>query len=228
MAESTATLGGLVASRPRLAPVFERLGLDYCCGGQQTLAEACSERELDPSTVIAMLEVFEAEDAAQPDDVTGLSVAELSEHIVVHHHQPLRPQMDRISELLAKVVRAHGDQDPTTHRLQARFDALRAELEEHMLLEEEELFPACRALERGDRASPLGGDLLTQLEDTHSSTGAALAELREIGGDYRPENAHCTTHRVLLSELSAFELELHQHIHEENNILFPQVRGLLG
>ena len=94
-----------------------------------------------------------------------------------------------------------------------------------MRFEEEWLFPACRALEQDHGGAAPDGELLAQLEDTHSLAAEALRGLRELGRDYRPETAHCTTHRVLLHALSEFEVDLHQHIHEENNVLFPKVRG---
>lgn len=229
LASPAATLGGIVAARPHVASLFEQLGLDYCCGGQKTLEQSCRERGLDAATVGALLEALEtaASGRSVEHDVGGLSIAELSEHIVSQHHEPLGPQMERIDELLVKVTRAHGAEDPGTHVLRQYFTALEADLSRHMRLEEDELFPACRALEREDDGRPPGGELLERLEDTHEETGAALAELRELANDYRPESAHCTTHRVLLNELSAFERELHQHIHEENNVLFPKVRGLI-
>lgn len=222
----TATLGGLVAERPQTASLFERLGLDYCCGGRQTLEEACRTRGLDPATVGAMLAALEdgSATAEHAHGLTGASVDELCEHIVNKHHEPLRGALPRISELLGKVVRAHGDEDPSVHHLEDLFSRTRAELEDHMRLEEDSLFPACRAIVVDDGARP-DGELLARLEDTHASTGEALRRLRELGHDYRPETAHCTTHRVLLHELDEFERDLHLHIHEENNILFPKVRG---
>lgn len=221
------TLGGIVAARPQAAALFERLGLDYCCGGGQTLEDACRERDLEAAAIQTELEQLEAKaDDDQDHDVAGLTISELSEHIVGSHHEPARAQMDRIAELLTKVVRAHGERDPSTHVLQQRFATLQADLDQHMRVEEAELFPACRTLEQGG-AQP-SDELLEHLYDSHSAAGAALAELRELGNDYDPASAHCATHRVLLSELTAFELDLHQHIHEENNILFREVRTLLA
>lgn len=223
-----ATLGAIVAARPGTAELFERLGLDYCCGGAQTLEQACEERGLDPANVRTMVAASEAEDrtAGAEHDLRGLSVGELVDHIVEGHHGPLRLQLERIAELLDKVVAAHGYVDPGVKRLRRRFTQLRSELIEHMRLEEGRLFPACRAL-AGDGGVELGDELLEELADDHAATGAALAELRELGDDYRPESAHCTTHRVLLSELGSLEADLHLHVHEENNILFPEARRLL-
>jgi regulator of cell morphogenesis and NO signaling len=163
-----------------------------------------------------------------PTKPAAASIDELCDHIVDEHHRPLHPRLERISELLGKVVRAHGADDPSVARLQRRFEDARTELVEHMRVEEQDLFPACRELDGGNGAPGLDRDLLPQLEDDHGGTGAALAEIRELAGDYRPERAHCNTHRVLLHELAELELELHRHIHEENNVLFPKVRERLA
>jgi regulator of cell morphogenesis and NO signaling len=219
-----ATLGGVVAEHPRAAAVFERLGLDYCCGGQQTLADACTARGLDPETVATMLAALDNDAAtAAGHAVATASITELCDHIVSSHHEPLHSVLPRISELLVKVVRAHGDEDPDVRRLEELFAATRTELEDHMRLEEELVFPACRALDTAGVAA-VDAELLARLEDTHAATGEALRGLRELGGDYRLDAAHCTTHRVLLHTLAEFELDLHQHIHEENNVLFAKVR----
>jgi len=225
---TAATLGSIVAERPAAAAILEGIGLDYCCGGTKTLAEACGERGLDPETVAAVLDSVGAEGTGgSAHDVAGASIGELCEHIVAEHHRPLPTRLERISELLGKVVRAHGAEDPSVLRLRERFEETRTALLDHMRVEEQQLFPACRELERAGASAELNRDLIVHLEDDHGSTGAALADLRGIAGGYGPERAHCNTHRVLLHELSELELELHRHIHEENNILFPKVRDQL-
>lgn len=226
---TAATLGSIVAERPAAATILEGIGLDYCCGGGKTLAEACGERGLDPDTIAAVLDTVGADETGRSaHDVADASIGDLCEHIVAEHHRPLPTRLERISELLGKVVRAHGAADPSVGRLQERFEGARADLVDHMRVEEQELFPACRELDRGNGDPGVDRDLLPHLEDDHGGTGAALAEIRELAGDYRPERAHCNTHRVLLHELAELELELHRHIHEENNVLFPKVRERLA
>lgn len=223
-----ATLGSVVAKRPEAAAVLEGLGLDYCCGGAKTLAEACREHGLDASTVATVLATLDRDGSGiAAHDVSRASIDELCRHIADEHHRPLPARLERISELLAKVVRAHGAADPSVTPLQQRYEMARTELLDHMRMEEQELFPACRKLDGRDGDRDFDRGLLAHLEDDHGSTGAALADIRSLAGDYRPERAHCNTHRVLLHELSELELELHQHIHEENNVLFPKVRAAL-
>jgi regulator of cell morphogenesis and NO signaling len=138
-----------------------------------------------------------------------------------------RCTLPRISDLLATVVRVHSK----THRdlldLQRLFAGIRGELELHLRVEEETLFPACRALD-DEPAAAFDRGLLVLLEDDHVATGDALCALRELAGSYRTDAALCSTHRELLHALRAFELDMHQHVHEENNALFPRVRARLA
>lgn len=219
-----AQLGDLVTEVPRRAELFERLGLDYCCGGQRSLAAACAERGLDVDTVATVLAAVElSPDGESGHDVAGASISELCEHIVTVHHGPLRSDLQRITELLATVVRVHGAEHPELAEVQERFAAMRTDLLHHLLEEEETIFPACQAVER-DPGAPVDEELLAGNEAEHAGVGEALVTLRERTGGYDPANAYCGTHRALLGALEGLELDLHQHIHEENNVLFPRVR----
>jgi regulator of cell morphogenesis and NO signaling len=223
-----ATLGVLVAEQPSRAEVFERLRLDYCCGGGHTLAEACERRGLDAETVTRMLEALEDSrlDRWQLEcgDWRRASLAELCDHIVSAHHDKLRAELPRIDELLATVVRVHGKDHPELHDLRRLFGTMRGRLESHLATEERAVFPACRAADAtGGRVDE---DLLASHEQEHIDTGDAQVALRELTHDYDTANALCRTHRALLDSLHRLELDLHQHIHEENNILFPRARAL--
>ena len=232
--DPSTSLGALVAERPARAGLLERLRFDYCCGGAQTLAEACARRGLDPHTVGALLEALDDAPHARLDpleesDWRRATIADLCEHIVSVHHDGLRRELPRIAELLATVVRVHGRGHPELHDLQRLFAAMRDELERHLQLEERALFPVCRSLEdHDDTGAELDEGALVLLEDEHSDTGDALAAIRELADDYDPDRALCGTHRALLDALRALELDLHQHVHEENNVLFPRVRALAG
>lgn len=228
MIDPGASLGALVAEQPSRAELFERLRLDYCCTGSQTLAQACRRGGLDPETVCRMLEALEDSPVdrrhLEASDWRRASIAELCDHIVAAHHDKLRAELPRIEGLLATVVRVHGTGHPNLHDLQRLFATIRHELEPHLESEERALFPACRAAE-ADRA-PVAESLLVPHEQEHAATGDALAALRELADDYDTATALCRTHRTLLEALARLELDLHQHIHEENNVLFSRVRAL--
>lgn len=229
--DSAATLGELVIAIPGAAALFERLGVDYCCGGARTLDTACREHGIEPGPVRAMLDVVRAEKAAEGlgvHDVSNASLRELCEHIVVRHHGPLRVALTRIGKLLETVVRVHGAARSDLGELRDVFAALRSDLEAHLLLEEDTLFPACAGLDGRAGSAVPDDDLLQHLRDDHEGVGAALRRIRELCGDYDETLALCGTHRELLRSLRSVELDLHQHVHEENNVLLPRVLALVG
>jgi regulator of cell morphogenesis and NO signaling len=233
--DSTVTLGALVAERAGRAPLFERLHFDYCCGGAQTLGEACAERGLDVETVSAMLQALDADGPTERAEEAGArgseeadwrlaSLEELCAHVVGVHHERLRLDFTRIDQLLHATTRAHASSRPSLHELQRAFYAIRARLEPHLEREEQALFPRCIALER--LGMPIEDELIDGHEDEHHEVGERLARLRELGDDYDTERALCGTHRALLEALEAFELSMHRHVHEENNVLFVRAREL--
>jgi regulator of cell morphogenesis and NO signaling len=228
--DRTATLGEIAVTQPAAAALFEHLGMDYCCGGSDTLERACDERGLDFRTVALMLGDEQTEPAppgAPHPDLAAASITQLCEHILVTHHGPLHVHLQRISALLSTVTRVHGTIHPELYTAQGRFTTIRGELESHVRLEEDALFPACRALDAG-AAPAFDPPLLSLLQHAHDELGAALRELRELCGGYDTTSALCATHRALLESLRAFEHGLHQHVHEENNLLFPKVRDRLA
>lgn len=229
--DTAMSLGALVVERPARAQLFERLRLDYCCGGTQSLAEACTQRGLDPATVADLLAALDVGplDRVEPledRDWRRATIAELCEHVVAVHHRALRRDLPRIAELAATVVRVHGRDHPELRDVERLFAGLRDDLERHLELEERVLFPAGRELEDGAAPRARIGELLVRHEEDHAGAGDALAALRELTADHDPARALCGTHRRLLEGLGRLERDLHQHIHEENNILFPRIRAL--
>lgn len=215
MIDPTRTVAELVLEQPSRARVLEGLGVDYCCGGRQSLASACDARGLNVDDALAALESAVPLPSSEPD-WTRIPLADLCDHIVETHHEHLRAELPRLEALLDKVVRAHGAERPELVELRETFASLRSELEEHIVNEEEQLFPLVR------RGGPYDADQVAELEHDHASAGSALARLRELSGGYDLDRALCNTHRATLDGLRELELDLHQHIHEENNVLFPR------
>jgi regulator of cell morphogenesis and NO signaling len=218
----------LVVEEPARARVFERFGIDYCCGGRTPLASACAERGLDVEEVIAALE---DPGPAGADDVdwSAVPVADLCAHIVDHHHAYLRAELPALRLLVEKVARAHGDGHPELAEVQATFQAVAGELEQHMAKEEQILFPACTALERGHAAGFSFGSLespIAVMEHEHDEVAEGLSRLRELTGGYVHPHGACTSYRAMLDRLAALEADTHRHVHEENNILFPRAIAL--
>lgn len=237
--ENRTSLGALVAERPARIRLFEHLRLDYCCGGSRSLADACRRRGLDPDTVRELVEAMDREGRAGADpgraaeagpgeerDWRQASLAELCDHIVAVHHDGLRGELPHLAELLATVVRVHGEGRPELELTERAFAKLRAELEHHIAEEEETLFPALRALEREGDAAGVDLGAVERHVAEHEGVGRSLVALRELAGGYDPAAALCSTHRSLLEGLARFEADLHRHVHEENNVLFPRARQL--
>jgi regulator of cell morphogenesis and NO signaling len=216
------SLAELVLEQSSAARVLERLGLDYCCGGRRSLREACADRGLDAQTVAVFLERELDPVGLEVRDWLNAPIADLCAHIVEEHHGRLRSELPRLSELAERTAVAHGSVRPQLLELRDELERLRAELEEHTAEEERELFPIFAA-----GGAPKPGQVEELLHE-HDGTGVRLRRLRELAGDYATEQARCATHRTLLQGLHGLELDLHQHVHEENNILFPRALAAAG
>jgi regulator of cell morphogenesis and NO signaling len=224
------TVGELVVERPARAVVLERLGIDYCCGGKSPLRAACERRGLDPDAVLRELDVVEADEAEEAANWSREAISALIEHIVGVHHRYLWEELPRLAHLTAKVVRAHGERHPELATLKHVFDSLRAELQAHMVKEEQVLFPICRELENsrilpafhcGSVSNPI-----RMMTWEHEDAGRALETIRELTNEFTPPLDACNTYRVLLDSLAGLERDMHRHVHEENNILFPRVLAM--
>ncbi len=220
-----ATLGEIVAEKPARSRVFEELGLDYCCGGKQLLVEACSKKGLDPREIIIRLERDDG--AGEEIDAFAMSLAELADHIEATHHDYLKREMPRLSVLCEKVGAAHGEAHPEMLEVQSIVAGFRAEIESHLWKEEHILFPLIRQIESGNpmaAASHCGSVQapIRQMEYEHDGAGDALARLRAVTRDYEVPAGVCNTYRALMDALQTLERDMHQHIHKENNVLFPR------
>jgi regulator of cell morphogenesis and NO signaling len=217
------TVGELVVERPGRSRVLESFRIDYCCGGRKPLEVACREAGAEVERVVEALERADAAPRGRDHDRAWdeAESRELVEHIVSVHHELLRRELPRVGGLIEKVVRAHGSKHAELPEVQATFHELYEELESHMAKEENILFPAIldRAAGRwqGSFDGPIG-----MMEHEHVLAGQALEALRRLTRDYAPPADACNTYRAMLDGLAELEHDLHQHIHEENNILFPR------
>lgn len=222
------TLVELVALRPDAAPVLDRLGLDYyCCHGRRTLAEACAEAGLDLAAVAAGLAGLSAE--APPDGVPQ-SPADLAEWIVATHHRYLRAELPEVEQLAERVASVHGDRHPELAAVHRLVGELRRELEPHLDDEEQDLFPAVRALQqrRDGGAARTVTDAISSLGADHARAGELLAGLRTTTGGYAAPADGCASYRSLYDRLERLELDTHRHVHRENYVLFPAAAALAG
>jgi regulator of cell morphogenesis and NO signaling len=223
--DATRTLGDLVAELPARARVLERFGLDYCCKGRRSLADAAADAGLDVAVIAAELAaVTDSTDV----DVDALGPVELIDHIVATHHAYLHEELPALEALAAKVESAHSTRHPELARVAHLVAALRTDLEPHLAREEHVLFPAIRRLAAGQTDFPFGSidNPISVMLLEHDKAGELLAQLRRSARDYVVPADGCASYQSLYGRLIAFEADTHRHIHLENNVLFPAVAAL--
>jgi regulator of cell morphogenesis and NO signaling len=225
------TVGDIVTRQPGLSRVFERLGIDYCCGGKRSLKDACMQRSVDPQVVLTMLGAEHQEsDAGAVADVSAMTLTEFVDHIERTHHTYVKSESPRLCVMAEKVASVHGTRDGRLVSVRDTLIALADEMASHMMKEECVLFPLIRRLESGavDDLGHYGTVVgpINQMEAEHANAGIALASLRSLTDDYTPPEWACNAYRALLDGLQQFERDLHQHVHKENNVLFPRAMSL--
>ncbi len=219
----------IVRENPGLARVFEEAGINYCCGGNKPLSEACRERGLDSKTLVTVLNSLSGSTAGSPGAVLdaadenpdSLSSRDLVARIVEEHHGYLRRELPRLDYLTQKVAADHGDQDPGLREIALLFGSLAADLVAHQEAEEKKVFPALVGSDGTEMGAGIG-TLLESLMEDHTAVAAALTRLRELSDGYTPAEWACNTTRAMIHGLGELEADLHRHIHKENNILFPR------
>lgn len=226
--ETSKTVRELVLANPAAARTFEKFGIDYCCGGNKSLAEACANARVAVAQVIGAIEQPQA--VADARDWQVAPLAQLTRYIVEKHHAFTREEIKRLGPLLAKVVSVHGARHPELARVQSVFRELDQEMTMHMMKEEQMLFPYIENMEAAVSAKrPLPPCMFGTVQNPvrmmmmeHDTAGEALREIRAITNSYTAPADGCITYQELYRALPAFEADLHQHIHLENNILFPR------
>lgn len=224
------TVGELVRAVPARARIFENLGIDYCCGGKKPLTEVCRAKSLDPATVVAMLTALGNATDAATVNANAMGLAELCDHIVRAHHDWLREELPRLDFMTRKVAAVHGDHELRLHEIRRVFESLQQEMVAHMADEEQQVFPAIRNLESANghqaEAARALSAAFARLESEHDQAGAALERFAELTDRYTPPDWACNTFRALYDTLGRLERNMHQHVHKENNVLFPRALAL--
>ncbi len=226
------TVGQLVVERPSRARIFEKLGIDYCCGGKKPLFQAISEKGLDLQRVVAELEQEVVGQQSEPHgrDWSTASLTDLCDHIETTYHRPLKEELPRIEFLTHKVAARHGDGHPELIEIHRIFVALQEELTSHMMKEERVLFPICRQLDKAEKLPPTHcgsiANPIGQMVHEHDDAGLSLARINELTNNYTPPADACNTYRATFDALRQLERDMHQHVHKENHILFRKAERL--
>jgi regulator of cell morphogenesis and NO signaling len=228
---SETAVGDIAAEYPASIAVLERLGIDFCCGGKTSLANACARHDLDLESVLAELshKQHNVNDADRQWQQAPLK--DLAEYIVRKHHAFTREQLKLIGDLMIKVERRHGADHPEVFEIGKVIAVIGSELTHHSYCEENTLFPYIAHLENSQSTAPhaVFGSVetpITRMMMEHDQAGEELRTLRTLTNNYTPPAVVCSTWRALYRALEEFEQDLHRHIHLENNILFPRTMAL--
>jgi regulator of cell morphogenesis and NO signaling len=219
--ERDSQVGRIATEHPIATRVFDRYGIDYCCGGGVPLATACASRGLDAERVIEEIRKEVGPGVGSSEGWGEAPLPDLVSHILAAYHRPLWEELPRLEAMARKVLEVHRDKEPEMlTELLSVYLGIKADLEPHMEKEEKILFPM---IQRGQGF--LADGPISVMREEHDQVGLALKRLRELTNDYEVPPRACNTWRALWHGLAAMEEELHRHIHLENNVLFPRALG---
>lgn len=227
--EKARTIGQIVADNYQAAEVFNAFDMDFCCGGDRTVDEACQGVDINPKEVWQALKELETDEARQ-ENYTEWSLDFLIDYIINNHHKFSREKLPEIGQYAKKVASVHGDRHPELQEIYYEFTKLHGDIINHLEKEEELLFPYVKRLVEAEKKdeqpkTPDFGEAanpISMMEHEHDQSGAVMEKIRELSDDFTPPDDACTTYRLLFENLKAFEKDLHKHVHLENNILFPK------
>jgi len=230
MTTDTQTVREIALEVPSSIRVFEHFGIDYCCGGRKPLAEACSASGVEVDAVIAALESAAGAPSTIVEDWQQRAMGDLVGHIIATHHAYVKKELPRLAVLAQKVVNRHGAHRAELPEIQLALSKLDAELTQHLAKEEAVLFPYIVQMERASAAGARRPDScfgtvanpIAMMTQEHDAAGTLLAQIGRLSQNFTTPDDACPTYHAFYDGLKEFEQDLHQHIHLENNILFPR------
>ena len=231
---TTTTVRELAVCEPTATRVFEKLKIDYCCGGGVALGEACNAAGVNLDTLVQMLEASTTQKGNEIIDLQQARLTELITYILDKHHVYTKDEMARLEPLAAKVVSAHGANHAELLAVRDLMQQLFADLKPHMFKEEQILFPYVLELDKAqaqNRPAPFApfgtiNNPIRMMMMEHDTAGELLRELRKVSADYKVPADACVSYKTFYEALEVFEQDLHQHIHVENNLLFLKAAAL--
>lgn len=225
---NTQTIGEIVANDFRAASLFKNVGIDFCCGGNKSLTQACEEKGVDKASFIQQLETLAQTPVSGAMNFKEWELSFLSDYIINTHHKFVLKNLPELVFYTQKIAAVHGDHHPELIEVAELFTKINEELLQHLKNEEEVLFPAIKLAASNitpEVKSTIVSEI-TRMNGEHEFAGGAMDKINVLTNNYFiPEDA-CNTYRVSLKLLEQFEDDLHIHVHLENNILFPKALKL--
>ena len=232
--DPAATVGEIVAKDYRTAKVFEKHGIDFCCGGKVALSAVCQEKGIDPAVILEEIEALKSTPLERGQNYAAWELPFLADYIVNTHHAYLNENLGEIALYTRKIADVHGSNHPEVIEIAKIFDRIVTDMAAHLREEEEVLFPAIKRIDTARKTGndPESKDLATlrdslkKLNMEHDEIGEAVHAIRRLSKEYAIPDDVCNTFLVTYEKLREFEDDLHKHVHLENNILFPKAGRL--
>jgi regulator of cell morphogenesis and NO signaling len=218
-------IGQLVAEDYRFAAVFKKYGIDFCCNGNRTIDQACTQKKIESINVVSALTNVKSISVDSNTNFKDWPADLLVDYIEKKHHRYVKEKLPLIDQFLHKVKSVHGERHPELIEIYDLFNESNKDLSAHMNKEEIILFPYIRQLSMNENQNQLMGNIISPIKmmmKEHDVEGGRFRKISELTDNYTPPLDACTTYKVAFSMLEEFENDLHQHIHLENNILFPK------
>ncbi len=221
-------IGDIVTQDFRAAEVFKKAGIDFCCGGSQSLEAACRDKKLDVAEIESELEKLENSEPGSSHKFNEWKLDFLCDYIVNTHHQTVMKLLPELTFYTQKIAEVHGDNHPELSEIANLFAQVDTELRQHLRNEEEVLFPAIREVLKTNSAESKATIIseITRMTGEHEFAGGAMDKINELSHHYAVPEDGCNTYRVAYKLLEQFEDDLHIHVHLENNILYPKAMKL--
>jgi regulator of cell morphogenesis and NO signaling len=216
IAQATQSLGSLAIQIPGATAVFRKLKLDFCCGGQQSLEKACTDKQLDLDSVLGEIRALQTQQAMP----AAPSASELIDHILRRYHEVHRQQLPELVRMARRVEAVHRDHPQVPRGLADHLETMEQELLEHMAKEEQILFPLLKQGGHPMVVHPIG-----MMRHEHVSHGAQIERLAQLTQQHQPPAGACNTWQALYAGTARLTEDLIEHIHTENNLLFPAFEG---
>ncbi|PKQ62433.1 iron-sulfur cluster repair di-iron protein [Labilibaculum filiforme] len=229
MISKETSIGDIVKIHFQTVTIFDDYQIDFCCGGKQSLGEACAKKSLNPEEIIQKLEEVIKTPTNTPE-FDKMPLCNLIRYIKENHHAYVRQQIPILTKFLDKIEQVHGNKHPEIEKINAHFKISVEQLSEHLEKEETELFPLIEKLAQLKKGEQLNDStckitaetLITCLTKEHENEGERFEEISRLSKAYQAPAGVCNTYRATYENLLAFEKDLHRHVHLENNILFPK------